>query len=102
MKNVQTIKFNDFLNGNYKDKDLQEHPYKTNKLYSFVGVPINITAFLDPTIITISSIVLLIALSEKMLANYGLYDTLAKVEGFMSFLFPVVTFGFLLYVLSHL
>lgn len=96
---VQTIKFNEFLSGDYKVKDV---PRKTMKAYSFVGVPINITAFFDPTIITIGSVVMLLVVAEKLLAHYGLVDVLAKVELTTTFLFPVLVFSFLLYVLAHI
>lgn len=97
---TETIEFKSFMDGSFK----KPVPKKTNdfKLYSLVGVPVKISAFFDPTIITIGSIVLLIVVGEKLMAHFGLYDMLAKMELFMTFAFPVSVLSFLLYIISHI
>ncbi|MFP7736789.1 hypothetical protein ACLHDF_26015 [Priestia aryabhattai] len=65
------------------------------KAYSFV--PFSPLAMLDPTILTIGSIVLGIAIIERVLERWGVIDLVDQFAKVMRFILPVTFYSTLIY-----
>ncbi|MCM3196868.1 hypothetical protein [Priestia megaterium] len=65
------------------------------KAYSFV--PFSPLAMLDPTILTIGSIVLGIAIIERILERWGVIDLVDQLTKVMRFILPVTFYSALIY-----
>jgi mannose/fructose/N-acetylgalactosamine-specific phosphotransferase system component IIC len=92
VKKTQTIKFSEFMSGEYK-----KPKQKQVKAYSVIYI--NPWAFIDPTICTIGGVVLGIALFEKFLERKEYFSLLEKMQSVTGLLFPAIGFGSLVYML---
>ncbi|MGG0554755.1 hypothetical protein ABEY55_19450 [Priestia aryabhattai] len=68
------------------------------KVYSFV--PFSPLAMLDPTILTLGSIVLGIAIIERILERWGVIDLVDQFAKVMRFILPVTFYSALIYFFS--
>jgi len=96
MKYVHTISFSDFMNRNYEKVVQKKKPTRAYSLY------INPLVFLDPTACIIGGSILALALAEKFLIRQGNIDIAMVIQSIVSTLFPLLTIGSLIYVLTHL
>ncbi len=82
MRKRETMTIKQFTTGEYKKPKRRER-----KVNSFIFV--NPMAFVDPTVCTITGIILLIALLEKFLANKEYYEGMKFINGLMDVVLPV-------------
>ncbi|MFQ6391572.1 hypothetical protein ACLNAR_27770 [Priestia aryabhattai] len=76
----------------HKASPTRPRPFKA---YSFV--PFSPLAMLDPTILTLGSIVLGIAIIERILERWGVIDLVDQFAKVMRFILPVTFYGALFY-----
>lgn len=88
---VHTIKFNDFMNGSYKNKPTK----KNDTLYT-----ISPLMFIDPSTLIIGGIVLGIVMLENFMESKGYYEEVERVQGWMSFVLPVGFIGGFIYYIA--
>ncbi|MFP3666540.1 hypothetical protein SB717_15460 [Priestia sp. SIMBA_032] len=96
MKYVHTISFSDFMDRSYQKVVQKEKPTRAYSLY------INPMVFLDPTVCVIGGSILGLALIEKFLIRQGNIDIAMVIQSVAHILFPLLTIGSLVYVLTHL
>ncbi|WP_454844495.1 hypothetical protein [Priestia megaterium] len=96
MKKVQTISFSDFMNRSYQKDVRKKKPIRAYSLY------INPMVLFDPTVCIIGGSILGLALIEKFLIRQGNIDIAMVIQNVVHILFPLLTIGSLVYILTHL
>ncbi|RBW69475.1 hypothetical protein [Bacillus taeanensis] len=100
MAKMQAIRFNDFMDGNYKQK---ESVYvKKNFDVKACTVYINPLLFLDPAICLIGGGILALATYEKYLERTGNIDIVIKIQKVTRVILPAIVWGYLIYALITL
>ncbi|MEK5390233.1 hypothetical protein NSQ59_07590 [Margalitia sp. FSL K6-0131] len=104
-KKIEVIPFNEFMSR-------PAHPIERNlplqtSIYSFFP-PITLKAFFplhDPTFVLFTlacGTVVVIALTEKILAINGLTGIAGNISSFLKFAFPIGSFGLIFWFLFHI
>ncbi|KRD90819.1 hypothetical protein ASE51_09560 [Bacillus sp. Root147] len=96
MKCVHTISFADFMDRTYQKVVQKKKPTRAYSLY------INPVVLFDPTVCIIGGSILGLALIEKFLIRQGNIDIAMVIQSVVHILFPLLTIGSLIYVLTHL
>jgi hypothetical protein len=92
MRRKKTMSVREFMNGEFKKP--KKRPTKIN---SFVYV--NPAAFIDPTVCTVAGIILLIAITEKVLARNEHFEAMRIIQIIMDVALPAGGISALLFFL---
>lgn len=84
MKKVHTIKFSEFMNGDYTKEQIKRKPFKA---YSYIYV--NPWALVDPTICTIGGAILAIVLIEKFLEHKEYFRAMQIIQSILDVVLPI-------------
>jgi hypothetical protein len=99
---VQRIKFSEFMSGEYKrDEQSLARTNLSHRLAHSI-ITISPTAFLDWKILVLGGVVLTVAIAEKHLDGFGLFDITEKIGGIVRFILPASFAVMLIYFLSQL
>lgn len=111
-RKVNTIKFNDFMSGEFNNYEPKcswcGRHYKEckcgklrsrNKAYSFIFI--NPWSFVDPTVCTLAGIVLLIALLEKFMERKEYFAGMQIIQSIMDVALPISGIAALIFFLME-
>jgi hypothetical protein len=90
MKKVQTIKFQDFMDGSYK-----QQRKVSPKVYS-----ISPFALMDPTIMIVGGVIVGIAILERVFESQGNYDVAEGLHMAFNIAIPMAAFGFIWHLIN--
>ena len=81
---VKTIKFEDFMSGEFKKVEIKRKPFKA---YSFIYV--NPWAMIDPTVCTVAGIILAVVLIEKFLEHKEYFQAMQIIQSILDVVLPI-------------